>query len=113
MVSRPVALKFLAAQLTPTQPPPNPAPAPADVVAAVQVVFDGGKTADFDASLKPDDAGFLNQTVTMDVPMDAFILGTASSNNYKYRTDIVTGAGIKQGDWTTDNADTLYVVLPS
>ena len=113
VVSRPVALKFLAAQLTPTQPPPNPAPAPADVVAAVQVVFDGGKTADFDASLKPDDAGFLNQTVTMDVPMDAFILGTASSNNYKYRTDIVTGAGIKQGDWTTDNADTLYVVLPS
>ena len=111
-VARDVELKFLAGQLTEAEPPPAPKPAPADIVAAVRVVFENGKTADFDATLKADEAGFLNQTVTMDVGMEAFVLGTAGSNNYKYRVDVVTGAGIKQGDWTTDNADTLYVVVP-
>jgi hypothetical protein len=112
-VAREVELKFLAGQLTVPEPPPAPKPAPADIVAAVRVVFENGKTANFDATLKADEAGFLNQTVTMNVGMEAFVLGTEGSNTYKYRVDVVTGAGIKQGDWTTDNADTLYVVVPS
>ena len=112
-VSRDVSLKFLAAQLTPPAAAGAPSVAPNAAVTAVQVVFEDGKTANFDGSLKPDDGGNLNQTVTMSMPIDAFILGTASSNTYKYRVDIVTGAGIKQGTWTSDNADTLYIVLPS
>ena len=45
--------------------------------------------------------------MNLSVPMDAFILNNSPVDTYKYRIDVVTGAGIRQGDWVTDNLDTL------
>jgi hypothetical protein len=109
-VSRSVTLKFVAAMLAKPSSAPAAAPPSQDAVMAVQVVFDNGQTVTFDGSQTADAAGFINQTMKMSVPVEAFVLGTGPTDGYKYRTDVVTGAGIKQGTWTTDNRDTLFIV---
>jgi hypothetical protein len=109
-VSRNLTLKFVAAMLTKPSSAPATPPSSQDAVLAVQVVFDSGQTVTFDGSQTADTAGFINQTLKMSVPMDAFVLGTGPTDSYKYRTDVVTGAGIKQGTWTTDNRDTLFII---
>jgi hypothetical protein len=108
-VTRQVTLKFVAAMLSKSAPAPSPPPAPGDMVMAVQVVFEGGQTATFDASQTPDAAGFLNQTLKLSVPIDAFVLSNAPIDSYRYRTDVVTGAGIRAGAWVSDNRDTIFV----
>ena len=107
-VSRTVTLKLVAATLTGPAPAGAPKPAPSDTVMAVQVVFENGQTATFDAS-QTVEAGFLNQVVNLSVPMEAFILNNSPVDTYKYRIDVVTGAGIRQGDWANTNLDTLLV----
>ena len=107
-LSRAVTLKFVAAMLTKLAAPPLPAPA--DMIMAVQVVFENGQTATFDASQAPDAAGFLDQVVKLSVPIAAFVLGNAPIDSYRYRTDVITGAGIRTGAWVTDNRDTIFVV---
>jgi len=109
-VSRSVTLKFVAAMLAKPSSAPAAAPPSQDAVMAVQVVFDNGQTVTFDGSQTADAAGFINQTMKMSVPVETFVLGTGPTDGYKYRTDVVTGAGIKQGTWTTDNRDTLFIV---
>jgi hypothetical protein len=107
-VSRTVNLKFLAASLTPpAAPPATPAPG---AVLAIQVEFQGGQTANFDASQTADAAGFMNQAVKLNVPIEAFVLGDSPTDTYTYRVDAVTPSGIQQGAWTTDNLDVLYIV---
>ena len=109
-VSRNLTLKFVAAMLTKASSAPPTPPSSQDAVLAVQVVFDSGQTVTFDGSQTADSAGFINQTLKMSAPMDAFVLGTGPTDSYKYRTDVVAGAGIKQGTWTTDNRDTLFII---
>ncbi len=109
-ITRQVTLKLVAAMLTKAAPLPSPPPAPGDIVMAVQVAFEGGQTATFDASQTPDAVGFLNQTVKLSVPIDAFVLSNAPIDTYRYRTDVITGAGLRTGTWATDNRDTIFVV---
>jgi hypothetical protein len=110
-VSRTVTLKLVAATLTSPAPAGAPKPAPKDTVLAVQVAFENGQTATFDATQTADQAGFLNQVVKLSVPMEAFILNNSPVDTYKYHTDVITGDGhTRQGDWVTDNRDTLFIV---
>jgi hypothetical protein len=113
-VSRTVTLKLVAATLTGTAPAGTPKPDPKDTVLAVQVVFENGQTATFEAEATQTagQAGFLNQVVKLGVPLEAFILNNSPMDTYKYRTDVVTGDGrTRQGDWVTDNRDTLFIVV--
>jgi len=103
-VTRTVALKAVAAMVKPAQPVTS------DSVMAIQVVFENGQTANFDNSVSADAAGFLNQSMKLSVPIDAFVLGNADTRNYRYRVDQVTAGGVKQGDWKSDNRDVLYIV---
>jgi hypothetical protein len=73
------------------------------------VVFDGGQTATFDASLPPDAGGFLNQKVKLSVPVEKYVLHQADTGDYRYHVDLITRAGLTKGDWVTDNADVLFV----
>jgi hypothetical protein len=109
-VSRSVTLKCVAATLTKPTPQQAAQSGTNDAVLALQVVFESGQTATFDSSQTPDQAGFLNQALKLSVPIDAFILGDAPADIYRYRIDVVTASGIKQGAWVTDNRDTLFVV---
>ena len=102
-ITRAVALKFVAAMF------PKPA-APPDALMAVQVVFDSGQTVNFDGSQAADAAGFLNQTIKLAAPVEALVLGDGPIDTYKYRVDQITGHGVKQGAWGTDNRDTLFIV---
>jgi hypothetical protein len=103
-VTRTVSLKVVAATVKPAEP------VTADSVLAIQIVFENGQTANFDASLSPDAAGFLNQSLKLSVPIDAFVLGNADTRTYRYRVDQVTGGGVKQGGWKSDSRDVLYIV---
>jgi hypothetical protein len=106
-----VTLKLVAATLTGTVPAGTPNPAPKDTVLAVQVVFENGQTATFDASQHAE-GGFFNQVVNLGAPLEAFILNNSPMDTYKYRTQVVTGDGrTRQGDWVTDNRDTLFIVV--
>ncbi len=104
-VSRAVELKFLAASLKGAS-----AAGATDAVVAVQVVFQSGQTASFDGSDTADAGGFMNQTVTLTVPIEAFVLQDAPTDGYTYRVDVMTPAGTRKGDWVTDNRDTIYIV---
>ena len=106
-VSRTVTLKLIFASLA--QPGGGAPPAP-DAVLAVQVVFQNGQTASFDASQTADAGGFLTQTVTLTVPIESFVLGDGPTDTYSYRVDAVTPKGVRQGTSITDNRDTLYIV---
>jgi hypothetical protein len=109
-----VTLKLVAATLTGTAPAGTPKPDPKDTVLAVQIVFENGQTATFEAEATQTagQAGFLNQVVKLGVPLEAFILNNSPMDTYKYRTDVVTGDGrTRQGDWVTDNRDTLFIVV--
>jgi hypothetical protein len=117
-VARSITVRLVAAVLAPATPvaaataagttDPSPAPLPEPVL-AVQVVFNTGQTATFDASLKPDAAGFLNQIVKLAVPVEKFVLHEADSGDYQYRVDLITRSGSKKGTLVTDNADVLFV----
>jgi hypothetical protein len=106
-VNRVVTLKLIAATLA--QPGGTAPPGP-DAVLAVQVVFDGGQTASFDASQTADTGGFLTQVVTLTVPIAAFVLGSGPTDTYSYRIDSVTPDGVRQGTPVADNRDVIYVV---
>jgi hypothetical protein len=101
-VTRNVALKLVAASFS--------KPGAANAIMAVQVVFESGQTASFDANQTTDTAGFLNQTLVLSVPVESFILGTGRTDTYTYRVDIIAADGIRQGDWITDNRDTLFII---
>ena len=100
-VSRDLSIKLVAASLKETDP--------AKKVFALQVVFEAGQTASFDASQTADAAGFLSQTLKLSVPLETFVLGTGRTDTYTYRIDLVTATGVHEGSWKTDNRDTLYV----
>ncbi|MBA3810274.1 MAG: hypothetical protein H0X27_01265 [Caulobacteraceae bacterium] len=102
-ITRTVSLRAIAAMV---QPPAMPTP---DATLAIQVVFDSGQTANFDASQTPDAAGFLNQAIRLSVPIEAFILGAGDTNSYRYRIDRVTAGGIKPGAPVSDNRDVVFV----
>jgi hypothetical protein len=42
--------------------------------------------------------------------VESFILGTGRTDTYTYRVDIIAADGIRQGDWITDNRDTLFII---
>ena len=89
--------------------PATGSPPASDAIMAIAVVFENGQTATFDASLAPDAAGFLNRTVGLSVPVEAYVLQEGGTDTYRYRVDIVTASGRKSGDWVTDNSDTVFV----
>lgn len=103
-VARTINLKVIAAMLKP------PTPITSDSLMAIQIVFENGQTANFDASQNADSAGFLTQSMKLSVPIDAFVLGNSDTRTYRYRIDQVTAGGIKPGEWKTDNRDVVYVV---
>src|SRR5207245_399359 len=89
-----------------TAPTASPIPA----ILAVQVVFENGSTANFDANLKADDGGFLNQTVELFVPVGDYVLQQNVGNSYRYHVDQITAAGTKlTGPCVTDSVDVLYL----
>lgn len=78
-------------------------------VRAVQVVFDGGQTLDFDSSTPADPSGLMTQTIVLSVPVKAFVLGTGDTSYYKYHIDLITPTGTQQGQWLSSNTDSFYV----
>jgi hypothetical protein len=116
-VTRPITIKLVAGLLAPAPAAAgttgasgatSPTPA-ADALLAVQVVFDSGQTASFDASQSADTAGFLNQKVNLTVPVAQYVLHEADTGNYRYRVDQISKSGPKKGDWVVDNTDVLFV----
>jgi hypothetical protein len=103
-VTRTISLKVVAAMVKP------PTTVTADSVMAIQIVFENGQTANFDASQNADAAGFLTQSMKLSVPIDAFVLGNADTRTYRYRIDQVTAGGVKPGEWKSDNRDVVYIV---
>jgi hypothetical protein len=85
-----------------------PAPAASPPIMAVQVVFADGQTANFDAST-PAINGVMTQTISLSVPVEAYVLQSGDTSNYTYRVDIVTSAGTTQGTPVTSNQDSFYV----
>lgn len=83
--------------------------APSNSIMAVQVVFENGQTATFDASMSTDAAGFLNQKVSLAVPVEAYVLQEGGIDTYRYRVDLITRVGTKTGDWVSDNRDVIFV----
>jgi hypothetical protein len=79
---------------------------------AVQVVFENGQTANFDPST-PATTGIMTQTVSLAVPVKMYVLQVGDAANYKYRVDLITSAGTRQGSWTTSNQDSFYVSVNS
>ena len=78
-------------------------------VRAVQVVFENGQTIDFNSSTQADASGLMTQTVTLAVPVKAFVLGTGDTSYYTYRIDLVSATGTQQGQWVSSNTDSFYV----
>lgn len=107
-VARPITLKLVAALLT-TAPAPVSSGAPSSSIMAVQVVFENGQTANFDASMSADVAGFLNQKISLAVPVEAYVLQEGGSDTYRYRVDLITEGSTKTGDWASDNRDVLFL----
>lgn len=88
----------------------KPAAAAAPPPLAVQVVFENGQTAAFDGSGSPD-GNFFTQKVRLAVPIGKYVLQDADQDDYRYRVNVITSGGITPGTWTTDNVNTLYVVV--
>ncbi|HEY6326653.1 MAG TPA: hypothetical protein VIW73_09115 [Candidatus Cybelea sp.] len=76
---------------------------------AVQVVFQGGQTVDFDGSTQADSAGLMSQTVTLAVPIKAYVLGSGDTSTYQYRVVLISATGTQQGQWISSNTDSFYV----
>ena len=124
-VARPVTVKLLANVLAPpavtlakapststTQAAPANAPAPLseDAVLAVQVEFEGqNKTANFENGEVADASGFLNQVVSLAVPIEQYVLHEGDTGTYRYRVNLITPHGKKTGDWTMDTLDDLFL----
>ena len=109
-LSRTVTVKLVAATLSGPAPAGAPKSASSDTVMAVQVVFENGQTATFDATQTADQAGFLNQVVKLSPPMEALILNNSPVDTYKFHTDVVTADGrTRKGDWFTNNIDPLII----
>ncbi len=85
-----------------------PAPATSPPIMAVQVVFADGQTANFDPSI-PAVNGVMTQTISLSVPVEAYVLQSGDTSNYTYRVDVITGAGTTQGTPVTSNQDSFYV----
>jgi hypothetical protein len=103
-IARTITLRTVAAMLK-----PSTGAADSDRLMAIQVVFDNGQTVSFDGLQTPDGAGFLNQTVKLNTPVETYVLGGTDTGSYRYRTDLVTGAGLKTGTWLTDNRDVIFI----
>jgi hypothetical protein len=124
-ISRSITFKLLASLLTPAPAAAHPpaaaaggaaasapaaaTPLPADAVVALQVVFEDGQTLDFDTSIAPDSAGFIDQKIALAVPVDAYILREGTTDTYRYRVDLITPRAVKRGDWITDNKDGVFL----
>ncbi|HYK53743.1 MAG TPA: hypothetical protein VEV38_09465, partial [Candidatus Eremiobacteraceae bacterium] len=78
-------------------------------VKAIHVVFDSGQTLDFDSSTPADASGLMTQTISLSVPVKAYVLGTGDTSYYKYRVDLITPTGTQQGTWVSSNTDSFYV----
>jgi hypothetical protein len=114
-VARPITLKLVASLLTTASAAPasaatGGAPASSGSIMAVQVVFEDGQTATFDASLSAD-AGFLSQKISLAVPVEAYVLQEGGTDTYRYRVDVITRDGTKTGVWAPDNRDVLFISL--
>jgi hypothetical protein len=83
--------------------------APPATVKAAQVVFQGGQTVNFDASTQADSSGLMSQTVTLEVPVKAYVLGSGDTSYYQYRVDLIGASGTQQGQWVSSNTDSFYV----
>ena len=77
---------------------------------AVQVVFQSGETATFQPSMTAT-GGMYSQTIGLNVDIENYIFGQGDSANYTYRVDMITTTGTQTGNWTTNNANDLFVTL--
>jgi len=91
-----------------TLPATTASTAQTDPLLAVQVIFEDGQTADFDATT-PVTSGIMIQTVTLSVPVKAYVLQNADCSVYKYRLNLISNSGERQTDWITPNGDSFYV----
>jgi hypothetical protein len=113
-VARPITIKVVASILTTASATaaagaPASTSTPSNPIMAVQVVFENGQTATFDASMSADAAGFLNQKVSLAVPVEAYVLQEGGTDTYRYSVDLITRVGTKTGDWVSDNRDVIFV----
>jgi hypothetical protein len=108
-VTKLVTVKLPASLFTPTASTAAATSASLSAIMAVQVVFEDGQTATFDATLTADAAGFLNQKVSLAVPIEAYILQESVSSSYRYHVDLISRNGPKTGDWVSDNREVLFV----
>lgn len=79
---------------------------------AIQVIFEDGQTANFDAST-PATAGILNQTVSLSIPIKAFVLHEGDTSTYRYRVNSIRDSGSQISDWVSSNQDSFYVEVGS
>jgi hypothetical protein len=101
-VNRQITLRAIAAMI-------QPAATDASAVRAIQVVFENGQTANFDGTLTADAGGFLNQTIKLSTPIEAYVLGNSDISSYRYRVDRITAGGITTGQWVSDNRDVVFL----
>jgi len=51
----------------------------------------------------------MTQSITLAVPIKAYVLGSGDTSYYKYHIDLVSPTGTQQGPWVSSNADSFYV----
>lgn len=100
-VARQIIFKLWPSVLTPASS--------ADAIKAVQVEFENGQTASFNASLTAGADGFLIQKVPLAVPIEAYVLGEGSNETYQYRLNLITSGAPKTGVWVTDKKPEVYL----
>jgi hypothetical protein len=61
--------------------------------------------------MSADAAGFLNQKISLAVPVEAYVLQEGGTDTYRYRVDLITRKGTKTGVWASDNRDVLFISL--
>jgi hypothetical protein len=74
---------------------------------AIQVIFENGQTADFDAST-PATGGILSQTVALTIPVKSYVLHEGDTSTYRYRVNAIRDSGSQLSDWISSNQDSFY-----
>ena len=74
---------------------------------AIQVIFENGQTADFDASTQAT-GGILSQTVALTIPVKSYVLHEGDTSTYRYRLTAIRDSGSQTSDWTSSNQDSFY-----
>jgi hypothetical protein len=77
----------------------------------MQVEFESGQTASFEAPATPPATPFLTQDVQLSVPLADSMFRRPSDGKYRYRVRTVTATAIEDSEWKSGSSDVLFVVV--